>query len=137
MTEEQIKTAMLAGGVEIEASFVKNAEGTETEKVFVRELAVEEYPKLLAALNDERRQVEIFCDKPEGWAKRLRPRSHNEIMQAGEALNKDPFFDWFARRMERARKMTPREIEAFEKKATEMVAEALRNGSLKLPSVAA
>lgn len=142
MTEEQINNAVLAGGVEVEVQYRAGERRAEDSvalpgKVFVRELAVKEYPNLLAALDDEERQVEIFTGQPAGWGKMLRPASLNEIMQAGEALNKEPFFGWHARRVDRLRVLKPAELKAIEKKALAMMEEAWRNGSPKLPTPAA
>lgn len=145
MTEEQKKMATLAGGVEVEVEYraphpsplPPGGEGVRKESVLVRELAVKEYPKLLPALNDEERQVEIFCDKPEGWAATLKAASHEAVMQAGEALNLAPFFGWYERRIKMQRKLQPEEMDRLLAEARKVFQEALRNGSLKLPSNAA
>lgn len=128
MTEAEKANAALSGGVEIE---VLLKDGTR-EKVLVREIAIEEYPALLKALNDEQRQVEIFCGRPEGWAARLRPRSHHLAMVTGEELNKEPFFGWCARRIETQRILAPGKVEAIVEEAfKKAMSEASRTGSRK------
>lgn len=133
MTEEQKANATLAGGTEVEVRY----RAGEPEKVLVRELPVKDYPRLLAALVSEERQAEIYCGKPEGWADTLTAASHHDVMQAGEALNKGPFFGWFDRRTEKTRRMQPKEMDRLVATAQKEIEEALRNGSLKLPSNAA
>jgi hypothetical protein len=76
---------------------------------------------------------EIYCDRPAGWAATLTGQSLNAVMEAGEALNKDPFFGWFLRKQDQVRRLAPGKIEELVKTA---LAEAARspNGSPESPS---
>lgn len=119
-------SATLAGGVDLAVTLKSGA----TETVKVIEIAVEDYPALFAAINDEQRQVEIFCAKPAGWAKTLTPKSHNAVMERGEELNKEPFFGWCARRIDKGMRLAPAAARDLVNTA---MREALQNGSLKSP----
>jgi hypothetical protein len=97
-TESNSNAAALAGGVEgVEVEVTLKSAAKET--VLVRELPFSAYPKLGDAIMDEERQVEIYCDKPAGWAAQLKPKSHNAVMTAGDELNKDAFFGWLSRKV--------------------------------------
>jgi hypothetical protein len=63
-----------------------------TENVFIRQLAVETYPKFLAASEDESAMAELYCAKPAGWARTLSPGSLEAVIVEGERVNAD-FFD--------------------------------------------
>jgi hypothetical protein len=121
-SQAEIGNAVLMGGIEVAVVYRSVERGSAAglvERVLVRELAVKEYPRMLAALNDETVQVEVFCGRPRGWGETLTAKSHDEVMRAGEALNKEPFFGWCARRTESIRRMAPGKME-------EMIASALK-----------
>ncbi len=113
----------LLGGAEMEVEFV----GGEKAKVWVRQLAIEEYPRLLMLLEDEVGQVELYCrvatggDKggekggweavPEGWGRGLTPASHDAVMTKAEELNRDFFYRWLRRRLEKVELIRPGLVE--------------------------
>lgn len=127
--ENKNPNATLAGGIE---TVVILRDGS-TEKVLVRELAVEDYPKLFVNLGSELRQVEIYCDKPEGWGKTLKPISHNEVMKVAEQINKESFFGWSLRQLEKGAKLMPGAMDGAIRTA---IASHLPNGSPTSPSAA-
>ena len=109
----------LFGGAELEVVY---ADG-QTEKVFIRQIPVRLMPQMLAALEDENRLVELFCDRPEGWSDSLKPESFEKVVLQGEALNADFFSRWVQRRLTRQEKVMPG--------ITERIA---RNAGLPLPT---
>jgi hypothetical protein len=125
------KFTTLMGGKEIT---VTRRDGS-AESVWVRQLPIEDYPKLLLLLDDELGQVELYClvavgglrsageaqaggsrpaeqeqnwaAVPAGWAKTLRPESHELVINTAEGLNRDFFSRWMRRRMGRLELVRP------------------------------
>jgi hypothetical protein len=126
MNEAQKENATLAGGVEMEVMLRNGAKET----VVVRELPVREFPKLGEAITDEEKQVEIYCDKPAGWAATLRAKSHHAIMQTGDELNKEAFFGWYVRKVDLAKQ----ERKVMPELAKLAAASASPTGSPKSPT---
>jgi hypothetical protein len=103
-----LPTETLLGGIEVVVSLRgkdRKAPST-TETVFLRQLSVEEYPKLLAVQGEEPRIIELYCDKPEGWANGLTPASYKELVTQGDRIN-DDFFQYVERRLARQEKLMP------------------------------
>ena len=117
----------IRGGMDLELSLV----GGGTEQVFVRQIPIRLMPQLLAALEDEPRMVELFCDRPEGWSDTLTPEAFEKIVAEGERLNADFFSRWLRRRLDRQERLLPGITEQLAKNA------GLPTGSLKSPSAAA
>ena len=86
-------TSTLLGGSPATAS---TRQGT-TEEVFLRQLPVRLYPKLRDLASDESAQLELYCDRPSGWADTLTPESHEALLAAAEDLNSDFFQRWVER----------------------------------------
>jgi hypothetical protein len=105
---EPTQTETLFGGTKVSVQFKGK---TDNEEVFVRQLEVDAYPKLLDISMDEFKQIELYCDKPAGWAKTLTPKSHNEIMETAERLNSDFFSPWAARQLKRLERIRPGLVE--------------------------
>ena len=87
----------LLGGLDLVAA---KTDGS-TEPIKVRQLPVKLYPAYLAALTNEPRMVELFCDRPAGWADTLTPPAFEAIVLEGERLNADFFGRWQLRRQRR------------------------------------
>ena len=117
----------IRGGMDLELSLV----GGGTEQVFVRQIPIRLMPQLLAALEDEPRMVELFCDRPEGWSDTLTPEAFEKIVAEGERLNADFFSRWLRRRLDRQERLLPGITEQLAKNA------GLPTGSLKSPSAPA
>jgi hypothetical protein len=98
-----MKTETLFGGLEIEVTLVSGG----TEKAFIRQIPIRQMPQMLAALEDENRLVELFCDKPEGWSDTLTVESFEKVVTEGEKLNADFFSRWVQRRLTRQEKVMP------------------------------
>ncbi len=113
-----MKTETLFGGLELDATLISG----QTERVFVRQIPIRQMPQMLAALEDENRLVELFCDKPEGWSDSVTVESFEKIVTEGERLNADFFSRWVQRRLTRQEKVMPG--------ITEKIA---RNAGLPLP----
>ena len=132
------------GGRELTVQYKPTRENPEPspEKVMVRELAVADYPRLVAAIASEEAQVELYCDKPAGWAKRLTKASHRELITVGEEINQDDFFAWYERAAARTKKLNGNQLEtatrAIVKEAIEKAVGQLgsMNGSPMSPSPA-
>ena len=101
------------GGQELEVALTAGG----TEKVFLRQLPVRLMPQMLAALEDENRLVELFCDKPEGWSDALTVESFEKVVTEGETLNADFFSRWVQRRLSRQEKVMPGITEKIAKSA--------------------
>ena len=93
----------LMGGTE---TTVEKLDGT-TETVKVRQLPVRLLQSYLLKLDDEAAAIELFCDKPEGWADTLTIASCAAIVTEGEKLNSESFFAWLQRRVARQERLVP------------------------------
>jgi len=101
MTDPKLTT--LLGGRQMAAAF---RDGT-TEVVNVRQLPVRLLPKYLATIDEEAERIELLTDKPAGWADKLTPASHLELLEAGEELNAEDFFAWLRRKVQRQERLAP------------------------------
>lgn len=98
------KMVTLVGGVEMTA---QKLDGT-TEAIKVRQLPVRLLQEYAGKIGNEADMVELFCDKPKGWADSLTFESHGAIVEQGEELNKEHFFGWLQRQVQRQEKLLPR-----------------------------
>ena len=78
------------------------------QEVFVRALPlrlVNKWATLDAAgtMAAEAEMVELYCDKPEGFADKLTIESHEAVLARGEVLNRPTFARWQSRTASRAR----------------------------------
>jgi hypothetical protein len=85
----------IAGGVELE---VTHLDGT-NETVKVRQIPISKVQQLLFALGvaNEADCLELYCDKPKGWADTLIGASVNAVADKGQEINL-PFFGAWSRR---------------------------------------
>lgn len=97
------KMATLMGGTE---TTVEKLDGT-SETVKVRQLPVRLLQSYLLKLDDEAAAIELFCDKPEGWADTLTIASCAAVVTEGEKLNSESFFAWLQRRVARQERLVP------------------------------
>lgn len=104
-----------------------------TEEVLVRQLPVKLFAEYAQRIDDEELQVEMFCDKPAGWAATLTVESHEEVVAIGEEVNNAAFFRWCGRRTERRAGM----VGAVRAPVAVMAPPISPNGSPKSPSSAA
>ncbi len=114
-----MKTETLFGGLEVDVALTSG----QTERIFIRQIPIRHMPRMLAALEDENRLVELFCDKPEGWSDGLTVESFEKVVTEGERINADFFSRWVQRRLTRQERVMPG--------ITEKIA---RNAGLPLPT---
>jgi hypothetical protein len=93
----------VCGGKDVE---VKLGNGS-SESVFVRQLPIKLMTQLLAALEDEPKMIELFCDRPAGWSDSLTPESFEALVSEGERINADFFGRWLQRRLKRQERLIP------------------------------
>jgi len=109
MNEPTMKTIL--GGHEIEVTF---ADGSK-ETVKVRQLPVKLMSKYAIAIGDDSAAIELYCDKPPGWADTLSGDSYNAVADMGLDLNSDFFRAWFQRRMKIAESLKPGSVAEIQK----------------------
>jgi len=103
MEPSNTKLVLVKGGVEIDIEYQDG--GKETVKV--RQLPIRHMEKYLVCFDDEAKALELFCDKPAGWADTLAPVSHNDLIEKCQELNHPLFEGWYRRRMERTEILSP------------------------------
>lgn len=101
--EQPTKTETMLGGMHFTAAKVDGA----MEEVTIRQLPIREFPRLLAALDDEPAMVEVLCGKEKGWSETLSPEAFEQIVVEGERINADFFCRWVKRRLARQEKLLP------------------------------
>lgn len=111
------ETETLFGGLDLTILLRANQGEANKEEVFVRQLGIEDYPELLRAQDDECLLAELFCNRPAGWAKSLKPVSLELVVTEGERLNSDFFLRWVQRRLARQEKLIPGFTEGIRAKA--------------------
>jgi hypothetical protein len=97
----------LLGGTEIA---VNKLDGTE-ERVFVRQVPVRHFPKLLESLADEFALARIYTQKDDAWLDALAPEAFEKIITEGERLNSDFFSRWWDRTRARVERVAPGEFQ--------------------------
>lgn len=78
-----------------------------SESVRVRQLPVKLWPVYLSNIDDEIRQVALFCEKDDAWVEELTPSSFEEIIKIGEKLNLDFLARFAERQIARNTKIAP------------------------------
>jgi hypothetical protein len=91
----------VAGGVDLEVAFQNNGSKA---MVKVRQVPISKIPAFLLAMGDEAKLIELYCDKPSGWADTLTIESANEIANTGQDINR-PFLDAWWRRQAKWREI--------------------------------
>jgi len=108
MVNEQDKTAQefitIAGGVDLEVSYRDNHAAGAMEIVRVRQIPISKLSEFLSAMGNEARAIELYCDKPSGWADTLTVESANAVADTGQEINL-PFLNAWWRRQAKWRKM--------------------------------
>jgi hypothetical protein len=94
--KQELELVTIAGGVEMEVAFQSN--GTK-EVVKVRQIPISKIQSFIFAMGNEAEAIELYCDKPKGWADTLTVESANAIADKGQELNLPFFGAWFRRQM--------------------------------------
>ena len=105
--KQQQELVTIAGGVEMEVAYQNNgdkASGPEgptprREKVKVRQIPISKIQNFIFAMGNESEAIELYCDKPKGWADTLSVESASAIADKGQELNLPFFKAWFRRQM--------------------------------------
>jgi hypothetical protein len=96
--DEQIKQEQelitIAGGVEMEVAYQNNGD---KERVKVRQIPISKIQSFIFAMGNEADAIELYCDKPKGWADTLSMESASAIADKGQELNLPFFQAWFRR----------------------------------------
>jgi hypothetical protein len=96
-TEKQKQELItIAGGVEMEVSFQNNGD---KETVKVRQIPISKIQNFIFAMSNEADAIEVYCDKPKGWADTLSIESASAVADKGQELNLPFFAAWFRRQM--------------------------------------
>ena len=84
----------VAGGVELEVAYRNNGS---KEVVKVRQIPVSKTKELLLAQGDDAKSIELYCDKPDGWADTLTLESASDICEVGLKIHEDFWRRWWTR----------------------------------------
>jgi hypothetical protein len=95
-TKQQQELVTIAGGVEMEVAYQNNGD---REKVKVRQIPISKIQNFIFAMGNESEAIELYCDKPKGWADTLSVESASAIADKGQELNLPFFKAWFRRQM--------------------------------------
>jgi hypothetical protein len=108
----------IAGGVELEVTYQNNGE---KETVKVRQIPVSKIQNFIMALANEAEAIELYCDKPKGWADTLSIESASAIADKGQELNLPFFGAWFRRQAKWRESQQQGAIAELEKKVEELI----------------
>jgi hypothetical protein len=92
--KEHEELITVTGGVELEVAYQNNGE---KEIVKVRQIPVSKIGNFIMALANEAEAIELYCDKPKGWADTLSIESASAIADKGQEINLPFFVAWFRR----------------------------------------
>ncbi len=100
---EDKQLIILNGGIEIEVTNL----ASEKETVKVRQLPLRKLGDYGLKQGDEGALIELFCDRPQGWADSLTLESQEEIVTTGDAINLPSFTRWTERRLKNGEQLRP------------------------------
>ena len=103
MTTPTPDLTTLLGFVELNIILIEDTK----EIVKVRQLKMRQMPAYQAVFNDEGATIELFCERPKGWADTLTPESWEQIIIEGEKLNLSFLERHAARARARGEKIAP------------------------------
>lgn len=95
-TKEEAELITIAGGVEMEVAYQRNGQN---EMVKVRQIPISKISAFVLAMGNESECIELYCDKPKGWADTLTIESASAIADKGQEINMPFFAAWFRRQM--------------------------------------
>jgi hypothetical protein len=142
--EDELVT--ITGGIEIEITHLPAVAGRDgpvgeadsfphKETVKVRQIPISKIQQFALALGNEAELIELYCDKPKGWADTLTVESASAVADKGQEINLPLFAAWFRRQAKWRESQTPGAIAELEKKLTELiVASRLPNSAQPSPT---
>jgi hypothetical protein len=88
------------GGVELEVTHMDGSKET----VSVRQIQLSRFAQyaLLVSWGHQAEMIELYCDKPKGWADTLTPESARAVADKGQEINL-PFFKAWSRHQKKWR----------------------------------
>lgn len=129
--KQQQELITIAGGVELEVAYQNNGN---KEIVKVRQIPVSKIQTFIMALANEAEAIELYCDKPKGWADTLSVESASAVADKGQELNLPFFAAWFRRQAKWRESQQQGAIAELEKKVEEMITKTSASGSSVPPS---
>jgi hypothetical protein len=87
---------ILAGGKQVDVAYLDG----KTETALVRKIPIRELHELGKAWGKEGEEIDLYCDKPEGWSATLTDESYEQVIETGRELNAGPFERWYARQQQ-------------------------------------
>jgi hypothetical protein len=121
----------IAGGVEVEVAFGNNGS---KEKVKVRQIPISRLQDFLVAMGNEGALIEIYCDKPEGWADTLTIESANLIADKGQEINLPFLSAWWQRQAKWRKIQAQAGNEEFDKRVMQLIESRLGNSPPRSPT---
>jgi hypothetical protein len=90
----------ITGGVQMEVTYQSNGNGeVKKENVKVRQIPISRIQDFIFAMGNEAALIEVYCDRPKGWADTLTMESASAIADKGQELNVPFFAAWFRRQL--------------------------------------
>lgn len=124
--KQQQELITIAGGVELEVAYQNNGD---KETVKVRQIPVSKIQTFIMALANESEAIELYCDKPKGWADTLSIESASAVADKGQELNLPFFAAWFRRQAKWRESQQSGAIAELEKKVEAMITKSASDSS--------
>ena len=129
--KQQQELITIAGGVEMEVAYQNNGD---KEKVKVRQIPISKYSQYIMVMHDTALVIELYCDKPKGWADSLTLESAIDVAEKGQELNR-PFFErWFRIQMKWRESQQPTTGDTEENKLAAVSQSASASSPLPSPT---
>jgi hypothetical protein len=129
--KQQSELITIAGGVEVEVAYVNNGA---KENVKVRQIPISKLQTFLASMGNEADTIELYCDKPKGWADTLTVESASAIADKGQEINL-PFLGAWWKRQAKWRDMQALGMTAdIEKRLIELIDSRLPSSAPQSPT---
>lgn len=122
-TTEELVT--IAGGVDMEVDYSNNGS---KETIRVMQIPISKISAFLTAWGDEGALIELYCDKPKGWADTLALQSASAIADKGQELNL-PFLGAWLKRQAKWREVQAQGMTQEEKARLKLMTESRSDSS--------
>ena len=124
----------IAGGVELEVAYQNNGN---KETVKVRQIPISKIQEFFLAMGNEAQAIELYCDKPKGWADTLSVESASAIADKGQELNLPFFGAWWKRQAKWREMQTQNAIPDIEKRLNKLIDSRLASSAPQSPTTTA